>query len=486
MLLAVLLIAGCGAMSTAAPSPAAGPAAGDGSAQLSPEPTTAEPAPTPVPTRKPVVVDLDLDASDISALAVLLRDPALDIRAIALDGTGLVHCAPGLRNTLYLLGQFGRSDIPIACGREDAGPDGRPFPDEWRVGPDTAWGIDIPPQITTGIPDDAATLLRTTLTESAEPVTIVALGPWTNIEDALSAEPGLAARIAGIHAMAGTIDAPGNVIIDKVTAADRLEWNVAADPSAVAAVMATGIPMSFVPLDATDDVPVPTDLVARLAADHSAAGADITYELLVRQPGRITDPGQQLWDELAALTVSQPGLVTWQDANLIIAKDGRLDRSPSGRPVRVATAADRPATEAALLAALRSGPPRVDPFSVAGTIEVTWDGTTCAMSTTSKTAGLYLMALTNTSGKPGGGLLVGVASPHRWTELGELLADIDLEHVHEPDWLIQGAQIGDETGAGTTATAQVDIEPGVYGPVCAAGSWPHLDFTPGEPVDFAG
>ena len=192
-------------------------------------------------------------------------------------------------------------------------------------------------------------------TTSKEPVTIVALGPWTNLEDTFAADPALAARVAGIHAMAGAVDAPGNVIVEGVTADDRLEWNVAADPSAVAAVMATTIPITIVPLDATDDVPVPLDLDDQLEPDHAAAGADLTYELLVRSPGRMTDPGQQLWDELAALAVSQPGLVTWQDATLTIAPDGRLDRSPGGRPVRVATAADRTATDAALLAGVATG-----------------------------------------------------------------------------------------------------------------------------------
>ena len=186
------------------------------------------------------------------------------------------------------------ADIPVACGREDAGPDGRPFPADWRVGPDTAWGIDIPPQIGTGIPDDASTLLGRVLDTSKEPVTIVALGPWTNLEDTFVADPALAARVAGIHAMAGAVDAPGNVIVEGVTADDRLEWNVAADPSAVAAVMATTIPITIVPLDATDDVPVPLDLDDQLEPDHAAAGADLTYELLVRAPGRMTDPGQQL------------------------------------------------------------------------------------------------------------------------------------------------------------------------------------------------
>ncbi|MFL5648737.1 MAG: nucleoside hydrolase [Chloroflexota bacterium] len=462
---------------------------GCASATASPSPSVAPTRATSTPSaaaaaRRPVVVDLDLDASDIAALAVLLRDPALDVRAILLDGTGLVHCAPGLRNTTYLLGQFGIDDIPVACGREDAGPDGRPFPADWRIGPDTAWGIDIPPQISTGIPDDAATLLARVLRESREPVTIVALGPWTNLEDTFAADPTLATGVARIHAMGGAVDAPGNVIVDGVTPADRLEWNVAADPSSVAAVMATTIPISIVPLDATDDVPVPSDLADRLARDHAAAGADVTYELLVRAPGRMTDPGQQLWDELAALSVSRPDLVTWQDETLAITAHGRLDRSAGGRLIRVATAADRPATEAALLSALRAGGPRTDPFVVAGTIEITSDGKSCAITTTSTRAGVHLLSLSNTSGKPGGGLLVGVVAPHTWGKLMDLLADVDIEHFQQPDWMIQGGQLADETGAGTSANTTVVVKAGTYGPVCATGTWPDIEFTPGEPVDF--
>jgi len=468
----VALFAGC-ASATTSPSPSDPPTA---------EPTSSSSADASNP--RPVVVDLDLDSSDISALAILLRDPAIDVRAILVDGTGLVHCAPGLRNVSYLLGQLGAGDIPVACGREDAGPDGRPFPADWRVGPDTAWGIDIPPQIGTGIPDDAATLLGRVLEASEEPVTIVALGPWTNLEDTFAADPALAARVARIHAMAGAVDAPGNVIVEGVTAADRLEWNVAADPSAVAAVMATTIPITIVPLDATDDVPVPSDLDHQLEPDHAAAGADLTYELLIRSPGRMTDPGQQLWDELAALAVSQPGLVTWQDATLTIAADGRMERSPRGRPVRVATAADRTATDAALLAALRRGAPRTDPFRIAGTLAVAWDGTTCSMTPSSTSPGVHLMSLANTSGKPGGVLLLGVAAPHQWSELVGLVGTMDLEHFEPPAWLIQGAQIADETGAGTTATTTVVVKPGTYGPVCAAGTWPDIAFTPGEAVAF--
>ncbi len=60
---------------------------------LSSTPSTTPDATTgqPVPNRRPVIIDADMDMSDLAAIAVLLRDPALDVRAIAIDGTGLVH-----------------------------------------------------------------------------------------------------------------------------------------------------------------------------------------------------------------------------------------------------------------------------------------------------------------------------------------------------------------------------------------------------------
>ena len=84
--------------------------------------------------------------------------------------------------------------------------------------------------------------------------------------------------------MLGHVDAPGNVFVDGLDGDDPLEWNAYADPSAVAAVFATDVPIDLVPLDATDDVPVPADLPKRLAEDHAAAGADLLHELLLRHP----------------------------------------------------------------------------------------------------------------------------------------------------------------------------------------------------------
>ncbi|HEX5826029.1 MAG TPA: hypothetical protein VFY23_00790, partial [Candidatus Limnocylindrales bacterium] len=83
-----------------------------GSATPTSSPTAVEtgaPAPTagsPIPL--PVVITTDLGMDDLLALYILLRDPAVDIRAITVDGTGIVHCGPGLRNVRRILTAFGR------------------------------------------------------------------------------------------------------------------------------------------------------------------------------------------------------------------------------------------------------------------------------------------------------------------------------------------------------------------------------------------
>lgn len=440
---------------------------------------------TPDARPRPIVIDADMDHSDLAAIAILLRDPAVDLRAITISGTGLVHCAGGRRVTRYLLEQMGAADIPFACGREDGGPDARPFPDAWRAVADDAYGLEIPPQPQSGLPADATSVFLDAVATSPSPPTIVALGPWTNLEDAFAADPTVVAGIAGIHSMLGVVDAPGNVFVDGFGGDDPLEWNAFADPSSVSAVFATDVPIDLVPLDATDDVPVPADLPERLAADPTAAGADLMYELLVRNPSRLrADEGQQLWDELAALALTAPDLVTWQDATLSVGDEARLTRDDAGRDARVAVAADAPAVEAAVLSALQRGPARVTPFQLVGEIDATFDGTTCratlSAASTAPMDGLYRLRFTGPAGAPSGVTIVGVQAPRRWSDLVDWLATVDLATQPEPpSWVTLGASVSDEAGTGTPVSLAGAIPAGTVGPVCLSGAWPDLTFVPG-------
>jgi inosine-uridine nucleoside N-ribohydrolase len=386
----------------------------------------------------------------------------------------------------YVLEEFGAGAIPFACGRVDPGPDGQRFPDEWRLNADAGWGISMPPQPNTGVPEDAATLLVRAVDESPSSPTVVALGPWTNLEDAVIADPTVADRIAAIHAMGGAIDVPGNVIVGGVTADDGLEWNLAADPSAVSAIFDTATPISLVPLDATDDVPIPPDLPERLAEDRPAAGADLVFELLARVPTRLTGEGQQLWDELAALTVSSPDLASWEDALLLVDETGRVSRQDAGRPVRFATAADREAVETALIEALRVGGDRATPFELAGQLAVRWDGATCTFEMPGGLKpGLAALTFENGTGDPAAVQIVGVREPHTWEELKELLPTLDVETAPMPDWIIDAGGASDEPGAGGSITGSVTLGAGTYGPVCMIGTWPDLEFRAGQPFVVA-
>ena len=450
--------------------------------QGSPPTRTGEP-----PTERiPVIVDADFDASDIAAIAILLRDPAVDVRAITITGTGLAHCQAGRLMTRYLIDELGAGDIPFGCGRESGGTDAHPFPDAWRAAADEAFGLDIPPQAEPGTPRDAVDVIRTAVDDSPSAPTIVTLGPLTNLEDAFAADDTLADRLAGVHAMLGTVEAPGNVMVNGMTADDPLEWNAYADPSAVSAVFASDVPVSVIPLDATDDVPVPPDLATRLESDHKAGGADLVYELLIRYPDRLRpELGQQLWDELAALALTDPDLVGWEDTTVTVGPDGRLVQDEAGKTLRFAASADRAAVETALLDALRRGEPRATPFSLAGSIAVRFDGTTCAVSGTSDQPGVHELRYQGPAGTPSAATVAAIRAPHRWDDVLALLGTLDVQ-APPPDWLVEGPEAQDADGTGDPIVTAGPLDEEVAGVVCITGTWPDLRFVPGRPFQVGG
>ncbi len=456
--------------------------AGCSSVETSPPVRTGEP-----PTERiPIIIDADFDLSDLAAIAVLLRDPAVDVRAITIAGTGLVHCQGGRLLARYLLDELGSPDIPFGCGREAGGPDAHPFPDAWRARADAGFGLDIPPQAESGVPRDAVEVISAAVDASPSAPTLVTLGPLTNLEDALAADETLADRLAGVHAMLGTIDAPGNVFVNGLDGKDPLEWNAYADPSAVSAVLASDVPISIVPLDATKDVPVPADLADRLKTDHTAGGADLVYELLVRNPDRLRgEDGQQLWDELAALAVTDSDLVSWEDVTVTAGDDGRLVRDDGGRSIRYASSADRAAVETALLDALRRGEPRATPFSLGGSLKVTFDGTTCSLTGSSDQAGLHDLTYTGPAGQPSGTTVIGIQAPHTWAERDVAPSDVRCAGI---------ATAVDHRGADRdrcrrdrdAREATGTLETDVAGPVCLTGDYPNLRFVPGTSFPVGG
>ena len=206
-------------------------------------------------------------------------------------------------------------------------------------------------------------------------------------------------------------------------------------------------------------------------------------------PGRLdASQGQQLWDELAALSLSDQDLVTWAGRRRRRRRRGRLTLDAAGRPVRVRAAADRPAVEAALLAALRRGPPRATPFALAGTIDVDVGRHDLRRDRQRhRTRGVHGAVHRHARGPRRGCCSGGVRPPHTWTDATDFLETVDLSAgTSPPEWIVQGAAANDDVGAGTPVTTTASLEALTYGPVCARGTWPDLEFTPGEPFVVGG
>lgn len=382
----------------------------------------AVPAATPQPSDvadRPLIVDVDMDSSDVLALAYLLNIPGYEVQAITIPATGIGNCPPGAENARAIATAVGRGEIPVACGGATPVGGGHPAPAGWRVPADDLYGVALTGQGSTEA-RTAAQLIVEVLRANPGGVDIFAAGPLTNVALALIAEPALSERVRRVVTMAGAVAVPGNV--DPDPAVGSPEYNVWADPGALAAVLASGVPIVMVPLDATNDVPVTPAFYAQLEADHRAAGADIAFELFARNRFLVLG-GQYFWDPLAAAVLEDPGVVALKEVQLRVgtadpAEMGRTLLHESGIPVQVAVDAAADRFESLFLAGLRRGPGKPTPFAPGGPLSVSFDGTTCQVSGAEDLqAGPYWVAVANRSTSD---LMVALVSLHAgatWEQL---------------------------------------------------------------------
>ncbi|HEY1408418.1 MAG TPA: nucleoside hydrolase [Promineifilum sp.] len=303
----------------------------------------------------PVIFDADMAMDDIGALFYLTQHPAIDLRAVTVNGVAFAHCQGGVHNTLGLLELAGAPDVPVSCGRDESYPGGTPAPDDWRASADNLYGGQVLTRDRVADPRPAAELLADTIRAAPGEVVVLAVGPLTNLAEAFQADPSLAGQIREIVIMGGAVDAPGNVI-DGDPTNQVAEWNFFGDPVAADIVLASGAPITLVPLDATNDVPFTRGFYERLRADGLSRPAVFTYNLMYMNQWWL-DGGMFWWDTLAAAALTNPELVTVQEMTLDVITDagpemGRSIESPGGSPARVAVGADRQAFEALFLAIL--------------------------------------------------------------------------------------------------------------------------------------
>jgi inosine-uridine nucleoside N-ribohydrolase len=208
-----------------------------------------------------LIIDTDMSFDDLMAIVYLLNRQDIEIIGITVTGAGVCHRIQGAKNALRLLRLAGKDakGIPVACGDEQPIDGFNSYPDPWRVSADTLYGATLPDS--SEQPDDrhAVDVLISLLTQADRPVTILCIGPLTNIAEAIERDPIIHSKIEQFVIMAGALHVKGHVVVPGFT--DNLknevtDWNSYVDPFALQKVFKFGVPITLVPLDATNKLPL--------------------------------------------------------------------------------------------------------------------------------------------------------------------------------------------------------------------------------------
>jgi inosine-uridine nucleoside N-ribohydrolase len=193
--------------------------------------------------------------------------PGLEIAAITPTG-GNVPPETASRNLHGFLSRIGRASIPHAwSSARPLDPRSRVESEVWdRVQREAILRPEDAPEI------DSVGLILETLAGSAAPLTIIAIGPLTNLGLALAWEPAIAAKIEEIVMMGGSREVRG--------LQGLAEFNIWVDPAAAAIVFGSGVPVRVFGLDVTKKRKVlPRDL-ALWAASASPLVRDVHESVL--------------------------------------------------------------------------------------------------------------------------------------------------------------------------------------------------------------
>src|SRR5829696_5685527 len=309
----------------------------------------------------PIVIDTDVgaDPDDALALVLALASPEVDVRGVTIVSGDVTWRS---RIATRLLGMAGRSDIPVflGCGnaREMSGAEGQGVLDQCYLGPEA-----------TAQTTPAVDWL---LDESRRrPFHLVAIGPLTNVANAIEQDSEFAERLLGLTVMGGLLDERTMPIAWQRAIQQRGEtawpdYNTMCDPVAALTVARCGIPITWVTLDATMRVPLRAAVRGLLPPDHplgAALGRMIDAWHAAWFPTALPPPDDPspvpadavaiLHDPLAVAALFPGEWLRLRPTRLAFSiEDGafRLREQPDGAPGRLATEVDGAGFEAFLIA----------------------------------------------------------------------------------------------------------------------------------------
>jgi inosine-uridine nucleoside N-ribohydrolase len=263
---------------------------------------------------KKVIIDTDPGDDDAAAILWCLASDKIQVEALTITH-GNVEVEKCANNALVLLGIAGRQDIPVYIGANT--PLLRqPWHSRWIHGGDGFGNVNFPAPETKLAGNLAAEEIVRRAKESPGELTLLVLGPLTNIALAIGIEPRLVEWIKEIVLMGGAVRTAGNVT-------PVATFNIVVDPEAAYIVYHSGIPIVQVGLDVCNHVEE-TDQDLATVEEMQSPVTDFLIKLLQFRTARTA----RLIDEVGEI-YRVPGMANIDAPNHVTGKGIRLNDLPA-------------------------------------------------------------------------------------------------------------------------------------------------------------
>jgi purine nucleosidase len=274
---------------------------------------------------KKIIFDTDPGTDDALALMFALNSPELDVRAITVV-PGNVTASQGLENALRMVSLANRCDIPIAAGAQHPLFQKLITAEFWH-GKNGLANVELPASKCKADSRFGPDLIIQLVHAAPHEITLVPVGPLTNIALAVEKDPSIVPLVKEVILMGGSISG-GNVNA-------AAEANIYNDPEAAQVVFQAGWPLTMVGLDVGDKTLFSQKYLDQLGQTHGPAN-DFIYavaKFLIGLAAQFDSPGTPMYDPLAV------GVAV--DASLVKAPAMHVNVETRGEFTRGETVANR-------------------------------------------------------------------------------------------------------------------------------------------------
>ncbi len=266
-----------------------------------------------------VIIDTDPGTDDAMAILLALNSPELKVEALTVV-PGNVVAKQGLENALKIVSLAGRCDVAIAAGAQHPLNQKLITAEFWH-GKNGLAGIELPPSKCTADPRFGPDLIIEMVHKYPHEITLIPIGPLTNIALALSKDPSIAALVKEVVIMGGSISG-GNVNA-------AAEANIHNDPEAASIVFNANWPsLTMVGSDIGERTLFTRVYLQELESVHGPQADFIAAiaKFLLGMAEKYGDIGTAMYDPLAVGAAIDPTIITTRNMRVDVETRGQFTR----------------------------------------------------------------------------------------------------------------------------------------------------------------